>query len=109
MTWSIVYIWIEGQFPGTRFTFNKGNTMLRKWLFTLMAVIVILNLIVAAAGEKLFALKDSSALRNDNRLNSRPAVFTITDGNVLTVTDGLTVEFLKNDFSDMTRLSLNSR
>jgi len=109
MTWSIVYIWIEGQFPGTRFTFNKGNTMLRKWLFTLMAVIVILNLVVVSAGEKLFALKETSALRTISSTEKDRAVFTITDGNVLTVTDGLTVEFLKNDFSDMTRLSLNSR
>ena len=83
--------------------------MVRNWLIAVVICIVVLNVIVASAGEKLFALKNISSLRTDNRHEDRQIVFTITDGNVLTVTDGLTVEFLKNDFSDVTRLSLNSR
>ena len=83
--------------------------MLRNWLIAVVSCIVVLNLIVASAGEKLLALKNISSLRTAKRLVHRQTVFTITDGNVLTVTDGLTVEFLKNDFSDVTRLSLNSR
>lgn len=83
--------------------------MVRNWLIAIVSGIVILNLIVASAGAKLFAQKNISSLRTDNRHENRQIVFTITDGNVLTVTDGLTIEFLKNDFSDVTRLSLNSR
>jgi len=83
--------------------------MVRNWLIAVVICIVVLNVIVASAGEKLFALKNISSLRTDNRHEDRQIVFTITDGNVLTVTDGLSVEFLKNDFSDVTRLSLNCR
>ena len=74
--------------------------MIRNWLIAVVSVILVLNLIVATAGEKLFARTNRSSFRTADRLENRQIVFTITDGNVLTVTDGLTVEFLKNDFSD---------
>lgn len=83
--------------------------MVRNWLIAVVLFILAFNLIIVTLGGKLFALKNACFNRTENLIEDRQIVFTITDGNVLTVTDGLTVEFLKNDFSDVTRLSLNSR